>query len=433
MSGRNRHSARIAALLSPIALVACGPPSVTYVTAPLGPNATQPNAQPSNATVSSPAERPKLAILPFEDERLFRSERALLRFELGGHISRLLPDRVIVPLPEVDAKIRPVSDSTGHLCAFEGEPIERRARHKGWQTTRFMHVAGLANGPGEALWVEIVEGINTVTTLEGPWNPRVPRVDAYRAAFSAFVRNDAAGVLGGLGVRGSYENALQHGSLTICERRSFGYCEKFSSDWQDGAAAVAACFAGEDEATLDFLVQGDVGPYCEIENLDYVEGRVGGRETCVCKALGTSAALAKRPGRRTIRVHYDAPDIVGKPRPEMRVIESTTNMHVEDAWHSMESMVDGKKQYQSIRRLEVDNLDGVAPSLARCNAPAGTFVVADVDIREDGHATSGKVISPGVDKPLTTCIEQALGRGAFNCSNDGKSARVRLGMQWRSP
>ncbi len=412
-------------------LVACGPPTITYVNVPTTAVATPAGMPLGSNAVMPPEQREKLAVLPLEDERLFRSERSLLRFELTGHIARILPDRVIVPLSEVDAKIRPVSDTTGHLCAFEGEPIEQRARYKGWQTTRIMHVAGLRSGPGEALWVEILDGIHTVTTLEAPWNAHAGRVEAYRAAFASFVRKDVGGLLGGLGGRGSYEDALRQGSVTICETKQFGYCDKSSVDWQDGIAAVAACFAGDDEVTRDILVQGDVGPYCEMENLDFPNGKEAAREACLCKALGTSTAMSKRPGRRTIRVHYESPDIVGKTRPELRVIESSTNMHAEDDWHSMEVMIDGKKQYRSIMRLAVDNLDAVAAPLARCAVAPGNLVVADVELREDGFVSAGKVISQGLDKQTTACIEHALGRGVFNCTNDGKSARVRVGMEWR--
>jgi len=410
-------------------LLSCSPPQVTYVTTPL-PIATAPAAQGSSR---EPAAREDLAVLPIEDDKLFRAERSLLRFELTGHLARLLPDRKIVPLANVDAKIRPVSASTGHLCAYEGEPIEKRARYKGWQFTRILHVAGLEKGPGEELWVEIVDGLSTVATLQGPWNSRVPRVDAYRGAFPALVKNDGAGMLGGLAASGDYADALRDGPVTVCEQKFFGACEKSSVDWQDRIGSVAACFTGVDEATHDLLVQGDVGPYCEIENLDYPDGREAKVEACLCKTLGTSSAMVKRPGRRSLRVHYEAPDLQGRPRPELRVVETTTNLESEDDWHSMSTMVAGKKEYHSIRRLTVDNLDALAAPLSRCSVPANNLVIADVEVREDGTAMGGKVVSMGLDKQAQTCIEQALGRGAFNCTDDGKSARVRVAMEWRVP
>jgi hypothetical protein len=216
--------------------------------------------------------------------------------------------------------------------------------------------------------------------------------------------------------------------------KSFGSCEQWSVEWRDRTGAAAACFsAAEDEVTRNLLVQGDVGPFCEMENLDFPNGRDAQREACLCKALGTSAAMGKRPGRRTIRVHYEAPDLAGKPRPELRVIETTTNLHAEDEWHSMGVMVDGKKQYRSVRRLVVDNLDALAAPLSRCSAPVGNPVIADVDVREDGAAMGGRVISPVVDKQTQACIEQAFARGAFNCTGDGQPGRVRVAMEWRAP
>jgi len=409
-------------------LVSCGPPSINYVTAAASPI----QAPVIPVAPAQPPTREKLAVLPIEDEKLFRSERALLRFELHGHLARLLPDRIIVPSAEVDAKIRPVSESTGHLCAYEGEPIERRVQHRGWQFTRMLHVSGLEKGPGEELWVEIVNGLSTVTTLHGPWNSNVPRIDAYRGAFAAFVKNDALGLLGGLGASGNYENALRDGAVTVCETKFFGSCEKSSVDWQDRVGAVAACFSGVDESTRDLLVQGDVGPYCEMENLDYPDGRDARLEACLCKTLGTSSAMAKRPGRRTIRVHYEAPDLQGKPRPEVRVVETTTNMDSEDAWHSMQSTVDGKKQYHSIRRLVVDNLDALAAPLSRCAIPRGTVSIADIEVREDGAVLGSKLVTSALDSSTQTCIEQALSRGAFNCTDDGKSARIRVAMEWKA-
>lgn len=409
-------------------LLSCGPPTITYVVAPAS---TMPAPAVTGAS-AEPTAREKLAVVPIEDEKLFRAERSLLRLELTGHLARLLPDRIIVPLAEVDAKIRPISSTTGHLCAYEGEPIERRIRYKGWQYTRLLHVSGLDKGPGEELWVEIVEGLSTVAILHGPWNSKLPRVDAYRGAFAAFARNDGLGAIGGLSASGNYENALRDGAVTVCETKFLGSCEKSSVDWQDRIGAVAACFSGLDESTHDLLVQGDVGPYCEMENLDYPDGRDAKLEACLCKTLGTSSAVGKRAGRRTIRVHYEAPDLQGKLRPELRVVETTTNIDSEDDWHSMHTMIDGKKQYQSVRRLTVDNLDALAAPLSRCAVPPGTLSIADIDVREDGAVTGGKLVSTGLDKPTQTCIEQALARGAFNCTDDGKSARIRVAMEWRA-
>jgi hypothetical protein len=428
---------RLAAFAMSIFAISCTPSGVEVVTAPSIPMPPVPISTPQMPPAANPpasVKAPeKLAVLPIEDEKLFRSERALLRFELAGHLARLLRDRTIVPIAEVDAKIRPVSSTTGHLCAYEGVSTEKRARYKGWEQTRILHVAGMHPGPGEQLWVEIVDGMTTRTTLQGPWNPKMPRVDAYRAAFAAFVVNDGGALLGGLGASGSYQGALHEGPVTICETKFFGACDASSVDWQDRIGLTAACFAGVDESTHDLLIQGDVGPYCEMENLDYADGRNAKLEACLCKTLGTSSAMVKRPGRRTIRVHYEAPDLQGKPRPELRVVEASTNIDTADDWHSMDVMVNGKKQYQPVRRLSLENLDQLAESLSRCTIAPGTLTIADLDVREDGYVTGAKVLSSGLDKQTQTCIEQHALRGAFDCTNDGKSARVRIAIEWRAP
>ena len=409
---------------------ACAPPSPVAPAIFMAP--PPPPAAPASAA-RPPEHRPRLAVLPIEDDELFRAERALLRFELAGQLVRLAPDHEILPLPEVDAKLRPVSRVTGHRCAFEGEPAVRRAQDEGWLTTEILHVAGLQNGPGEALWVELRGGPRDgVVTFEAPWNPRLALGDRYRAAFAALVRTEGGGLLGGLAATGSLDGALREGSLTVCERRSFA-CEGGSIDWRDRAAEIAACFAGEDDVAEDVLVQGDGGArWCEIEDLHAADGRRGAREACLCRALAASAAMGKRPGRRTVRVRHEAPDLAGKQRPELRVIESSTNLHAEEDWHSMRSVVGGKEQYRSVQRLVVDNLDALAAPLARCAAPPGSVIVADLEIREDGVPLGGKILSGAPAPELAACVEEALARGAFLCTDDGKPARVRVAMEWRA-
>ncbi|WP_170319759.1 hypothetical protein [Polyangium spumosum] len=383
---------------------------------------------------AAPEHRPEVAVLPIEDSRLFRAERAALRAELAAHLARVAPDHTILAPAMVDPKLKPVSEKTGHRCAYEGEPLSRRAWDEGLMTTDVMHV-GLGRGKGEVLWIRLLSrGNRDDVTFEGPWDPKLGLVDRYRAAFASLVRKEDAGILGGLGARGSNVDALVEGPVTICEERLFGSCDPGSIDWKDSTRGVEACFAGEDEVTRDVLVQGDGGArYCEFENLDAREGREGAREACVCQALVASAGMGKRPGRRTVRVRYEAPELAGKVRPEIRVVEATTNLHSDEDWHSMEQVVAGKKQYRSVRRLVVDNVDALAAPLARCAAPAGSVIVADIQVREDGAPTAGKVVSGTSDRELVTCIERALGRGAFLCTGDGNDARVRVSLEWRAP
>lgn len=393
-----------------------------------------PQAPPAATPPATPAHRPEVAVLPLDDSRLFRAERAALRAELAAHLARVAPDYLVLAPAMVDPKLQPVSRKTGHRCAYEGEPASRRAHDEGWMTTDVMHV-GLGRDPGEVLWVRLLSrGGGEEVTFEAPWNPKLGLVDRYRAAFASLARNEDAGAIGGLMARGSDVDALREGPVTICEEKNFGQCDPGSIDWKDSAPGLQKCFTGEDDVTRELLVQGDGGArYCEIENNDAREGREATREACLCQVLVGSTALGKRPGRRTVRVRYEAPDLAGKPRPEVRVIEAATNLHSEDDWHAVEQLVEGKKQYGYVRRLVVDNVDALAAPLARCVAPTGSVIVADLQVREDGAPISGKVLTGTTDRELATCIEKALGRGAFLCTDDGNTARVRVALEWRAP
>ncbi|HVK67577.1 MAG TPA: hypothetical protein VM694_23990 [Polyangium sp.] len=417
-----------------VSCIAPSPLQATVVSDPQFAPAPQPPPPAQAAATQPPAEahRPEVAVLPFEDDRLFRAERAALRAELAAHLARIAPDYLILAPAMVDPKLRPVSQKTGHRCAYEGEPLSRRAHDEGWLTTDVMRISGVGRERGEVLWINLGARFGAPdVTFEGPWNPQLGLVDRYRAAFASLVRKERAGVIGGLMARGDEGNALREGPITICEDKPWGQCDAGSVDWKDRAGSLVACFSNDDDVRRDFLVQGDAGGrYCEQENLDLRDGREGAREACVCQALVSSAAMGKRPGRRTIHVRYEAPDLTGKPRPEVRVIEASTNIHVEDDWHSMDQVVDGKKRSTAVKRLVVDNVDSLAAPLARCAAPAGSVIVADLDIREDGVPVTGKVLAGTADREVSACIEKALGRGAFVCTDDGSSARVRVALAW---
>ncbi len=53
----------------------------------------------------------------------------------------------------------------------------------------------------------------------------------------------------------------------------------------------------------------------------------------------------------------------------------------------------------------IDNLDALSAPLARISVQVRSVVVADVDIREDGLAIVGNVMSMGLDKPKQACVE----------------------------
>lgn len=395
-----------------------------------------PPPPPPPAPAPSPAARPptdraKVAVLPPDDNRLFRAERAELRHLLANRLATLDTDHTILPLADVDAKLRPISATTGARCAFEAEPPQRRAQKQGWLSTDMLHVAGL-KGQREELWVQIVGAFNAEqATFTAPWDPTLDLADRYRTSFAALARNDDVDVFGGLGASGSEQGALREGSITLCETKPFGACDEGSAAWKDKAGEIAACFAGEDEGRTEVLIQGDSTPArCELAGLDALDGREGKREACLCRALTASSAMRAKAGRRAVRVRFEATDLAGKPRPELRVVESSTNLGTETDWHSIKTEREGKTEQHTVQRLVVDHLDGLAAPLTRCAVPAGSVLVADIDVREDGAVSGARIVTGLARKDAATCVEKVLGRGAFTCTDDGKPAKLRIALTW---
>jgi hypothetical protein len=124
-------------------------------------------------------ERAKVAVLPFEDDELFRDERRALRQKLAVALAQQLLDHDLVPLSEVDAKLVPVSKA-GARCAYDGTPLARRASGHGWLTTALVHVSGFKNQP-EALWVQLSDWQSVQTTLRG--RGAQPALARYERAF----------------------------------------------------------------------------------------------------------------------------------------------------------------------------------------------------------------------------------------------------------
>ncbi|WP_437666761.1 hypothetical protein [Sorangium sp. So ce1182] len=409
----------------------CPPASV----APVAPAraAAPPAPAPVPAATLAPApeddERPELAVLPVLDDELFRDERAVLRQTLASVLAQRAPDHALVPLDEVDAELRPVSATTGARCAFDEVPLERRAEDAGWRWTEILHIGGLPGSSGEELWVELVGGGNTaMVTFGGPLDPTAAPLARYLKAFAALERKpDGAAVFGGL-AGGGGAGAVTEGAVTLCERVPFSACRPETSSWRDRAAALAACYAGEDAAADELLIDAPAAR-CEIADLDDVEGRRGKREACLCAAVRSSAGLQAAGGRRVLRVDYAAPEIAGRPRPELRVVDATTNLHAAEEWHATRAP-DVSRVSRPVHRLGIDNLDALAPALARCEATPGGLVVAQLDAREDGSVERVRVLSGAPRPALAACVEKALSRGRLACTSDGKPAAVRVAVAW---
>ncbi|WP_437779088.1 hypothetical protein [Sorangium sp. So ce1097] len=85
-----------------------------------------------------------------------------------------------------------------------------------------------------------------------------------------------------------------------------------------------------------------------------------------------AAELQTVGGRRVLRVDYAAPKIANGLRPELRVDDTTTNLHTAEEWHATRSAGVSR----SVHRLGIDNLDAFAPALVRCDAALGELVLA---------------------------------------------------------
>ena len=338
----------------------------------------------------------------------------------------------MLPLSGVDQKLRAVSQGSGKRCAYPA-PAMRRAQNEGWLTTDVMHVFGTPNSP-EQLWVSVAGSGPRAPdiTFKSLWKREPSRMDRYRAAFASLVRQpDSASadlLLGALAGRASRKNHVTVGGLTLCESKLFGACTPETKALSDVAPQLTRCFSGADDDARELLFEGKAR--CELAGVDDPSGPDGKLEACLCNALGGSAGVRGRSDRRLLDVHYEAPDIQGKPRPELRVVEASHNIFADSDWRSLRHEDHDKTTYTSVRRLVVDNLDGLQAPLARCALAPGSVVVADLSLSDAGSVDSAVLRAGTATKKQTSCIQKALSHGAFNCSTDGKPASLRIAISW---
>ncbi len=193
----------------------------------------------------------------------------------------------------------------------------------------------------------------------------------------------------------------------------------------DVSKQLTACFKGADDERDTALVD---ATRCELSKVHSPSSVRGKRETCLCAALVKSAGMKARPGRRRVSVSYEAPDLAGKLRPRLRVID-VSGLFAEADWDSIKYEEGGKKRYRSVRRLRVDNLDALAAPLARCKVKPGTQLTAELSIDASGKVATAKLTS-GASRAAKACAEKALSRGAFACPGSDKGATLRLGIRY---
>lgn len=420
--------------LMAMALAACGGPCPSCPVSPSPERGSTPTAATPSMSSAAPAppgasptnERQAIAVMRIDDDELFRAERAELRKLLASELAKRLSNYEIVALAEVDAKLVPHPKGGGR-CEYDEGSAARRAEREGWFTTRLVHVLGVAGQP-EEMWLEVASSERTHEGFEAVWNPKLPRVERYRAVFTTMI--PSPDVLGGLGLlegTATLRDTVTIGALTLCERRTFDRCLPETKAFSDRAAAFESCFSGSDEesSALSF----DSAGGCELAGLDDPGHPDGKREQCLCTALKGSAGLSAKAGRRRLELDFEAPDLKGKPRPELRILETSSNLDAHEDWHTVRSVKDGKPT-STIRRLSLPNLDDVRAPLARCAMPRGAVVIADLQPNDAGLATKARLVAGSPSPASARCIEKALTRVAWPCTEDGKSASLRVALSW---
>jgi hypothetical protein len=191
---------------------------------------------------------------------------------------------------------------------------------------------------------------------------------------------------------------------------------------------LTKCFAGSDEAAYELLFE--AGGSCEIAGLEAPNAAEAVKEGCLCGALRSSAGATGNAARRLVSVHFEALDLAKKPRPELRVIESSGNFDARDEWHSFELLNAGKRSYPSVLRLSVDNIDGQRAALARCSAKPGSAVLAELSVSAAGATSSVRLVPASPAGAFASCVVEALQHSAFACTLDGTPAKLRVAITW---
>ncbi|MFO0553710.1 MAG: hypothetical protein U0271_35330 [Polyangiaceae bacterium] len=361
----------------------------------------------------TPAGEPlKVAVLPIDDNELYRAERAELRAAIFERL-RSEPDLKLVPLDEVDKAIRPRSKA-GAYCAYERRAPVSRASQEGWAPTDLATVVR-ENTTNEELWLHI--GFPSTVAFAAPWDRKSPLMDRYKSAIQNLERRDAPiGLLGILGGRPN-RKAPTSGAVSICESSGFMECAAESAAWLDRATELSACVADVDDQTFDVLVESG---RCELVGLDDVGGALGKREACICNALKSSARAAKLKARAKLELRVEATDLAGKPRPDVTVVDVTSNLDSDLGWTGALASRGGEARHV----LTLDNLESLEAALSRCELKS--TALAELTIDEAGFAADARLATPLKDKKVSACVGAALKKAAFPCTKDGKSAIVRL-------
>jgi hypothetical protein len=359
----------------------------------------------------------------FDDERLFRAERLALRQKVLDRLVALSPSLTPVSIAETDEALRPIAKS-GALCADPTVDEVSVANEQAWSRAVITHTWGVGPQVQEGIIIQVMRFGSSDMAFEAPLT-RGP--DPMRTYVDAIARltpaNPMMGLLGGMVAP---TGAADRG-VSICERDGLE-CSAGSRAWLDRRAAVAACLQGEDEASVELLVEttGGTLAQCEIAGVDRPEQPVATREACLCAALGGSAARAAKAGRRSLTVGYQAPELTGKVRPTVRLIEASGNLRARDAF-DYQTRADGVRS--AVTYLGTPGLTRLATSLARCQAASGASLTAALTVSPTGETKKVTVAATDGGPPVA-CVERALVAGRFTCTTDAAAALVRVAVDW---
>jgi hypothetical protein len=388
-----------------LALLGCPSPAPIYrpvVYQPVPTMQVTPGTQPAPAPASARGEKRKLAVVPIEDDELFRSERAAIRQALHQRLGQVATAQSVLGLAHVDEK------TSRSKCAYEEASPAGWARAEGWSATD-AHIVYREDGNQVDLWIEL--GAEEVT-FSGPWNRELPLFQRYLAAIAGLKELEGSrGVLGSIGVSLTFDGAASGGTLSACETFPNGNgCEARSSGWSDRLVEASACYADVDHAVDVLLIDNtQATPQCERVDLHDDRGKLGAREKCVCKAMIGSKALATDKRRRRVRIEHLAADLKGKTLPDVRALEVGTNVDSGHIWRN------------DTMRLEVANLDELAYPLARCAAGSGVGI-AELTVEARGNVSAVRFLGKGQTEHA--CWKKALERGAFDCTSNGFQSTV---------
>lgn len=391
-----------------------------YGIAPMPSQRVPPDA---SAPVTDKKYLRKLAVLPIQEENLFRKEREAVRKKLHAALSRAAGDRfAVLPLATVDAEVTRTSSGSKARCVYERASLWRRAEDRGYLSVTSTVVSAIDDHLPE-LWIEAKHRFGDGFSWRGPWDYKLPLLERYDLAFSKLEPNDSSAVLGMLGGNGSSTVRDANHGVSFCESGPL-QCSAETSAWLDSAQPLSTCFGDRATSRIGLLLEASPAPHCELDDVDNPSEPTAALERCVCSAVMASGRMKSLTRRVSLDIGYEAKEIAGKPRPLLAVVDADTNLRTYE-----ESFGESASGWRT--RLSLDGLKDIAPALARCAAAKQTVLV-QVEVDDTGKVGKAKV-SSGAAGAAAACIEKQLAGAGFDCTNDGKSATFQLAIRWSSP